>query len=496
MRNDRLVGKLDALRKQGGESKKPSTVQINKRPVRPAKDILDSLTLNSDQQEVFDSIINDVNAEQKLITLKGFAGVGKTYLTSAIVEYLLASTNLTIAMTAPTNKAVKVLDRAGLYVHPNLQYLTVHSLLGLREQITSDGKQIFVKLREQDAKINGVDLIVVDESSMLSDELFLGGKMITGLYDYAQMSGIQILFVGDQNQIPPIGQQDSIPFDTSLQKKYGIKEYTLNTIVRQAEGNPIIKVTKQIREAKSRPITFPLREDDIVDNEGVYFLNADNADHVWNLIGEYFTREEFKKDSNYVKVVAYTNKAVDAFNGRIRRILYGKNVGKITEFEKLIANSPIKSVVDGESIIFTTNDEFEVISIDKATGNYRGAELTYYALKVISDFSTTELTIHVIHEDSEEDLELILNHLVDVAKSKPKGSWEATGAWKDFYAFKEVFADVKYNYAITAHKSQGSTYNIAFVLESDININKKIEERNRIKYTACTRPKNKLYILE
>jgi hypothetical protein len=38
------------------------------------------------------------------------------------------------------------------------------------------------------------------------------------------------------------------------------------------------------------------------------------------------------------------------------------------------------------------------------------------------------------------------------------------------------------------HNSQGSTYQHVFVLEDDISINKKIKERNQIKYVALTRP--------
>ena len=55
---------------------------------------------------------------------------------------------------------------------------------------------------------------------------------------------------------------------------------------------------------------------------------------------------------------------------------------------------------------------------------------------------------------------------------------------------------MNYAYAITAHKSQGSTYNTTFVLEDDIDVNSDIVERNRIKYTAYTRSSKKLYVLK
>jgi len=45
-----------------------------------------------------------------------------------------------------------------------------------------------------------------------------------------------------------------------------------------------------------------------------------------------------------------------------------------------------------------------------------------------------------------------------------------------------------YGYAITGHKSQGSTYSHVFVMENDINDNWVLRERNQIKYVALTRP--------
>jgi exodeoxyribonuclease-5 len=81
------------------------------------------------------------------------------------------------------------------------------------------------------------------------------------------------------------------------------------------------------------------------------------------------------------------------------------------------------------------------------------------------------------------------------ANAFPPG-FEKTRAWQDFYKFKENFADVSYAYAITAHKSQGSTYRYVFAIESDMDANSKIEEMNRIKYTAFTRPSHRLFIVQ
>ena len=72
---------------------------------------------------------------------------------------------------------------------------------------------------------------------------------------------------------------------------------------------------------------------------------------------------------------------------------------------------------------------------------------------------------------------------------------EKVKLWKVFYTLKEINDNLNYSYSITAHRSQGSTYKNVFLIESDIDKNKDIYERNRIKYTAYTRAKENLYIM-
>ena len=81
------------------------------------------------------------------------------------------------------------------------------------------------------------------------------------------------------------------------------------------------------------------------------------------------------------------------------------------------------------------------------------------------------------------------------AKSLPKGSLESKKAWKQFFDIKNSVVDLGYGYAITAHKVQGSTYNSTYVLEGDImSFPGGVEQRNRMMYTAVSRPRKKLVI--
>lgn len=462
----------------------------------------DTTLLTEHQQQSYKELIEFLEDEDATLhLLSGYAGVGKSYLTNMFTEHCLGVKNKRVAVTAPTNKAVKVLRDMGQFKDANLQYSTIHSLLGLKEQIDGYGKQSFVQDRGKhadDPKVGDFDIIIIDEASMVQDDLLIGASKITGLFEYANMFNFKILFVGDECQIPPVGKDRCLPFEEESQETFGIKVSRLTEIVRQAEDNPIIKLTLAVRKALGRDIVLPVMEDEYTEDlSGVFFLDADKKEVMDSLMQAYFTSDNFKQDADFAKVIAYRNKTVDMFNKRIRKMIYGSTAKRIEVGEKLIANKPILRESDNK-VLFTTNDEFEVESFEEVQGDYKGAELWFYDARVKSTTASGDLryeTIRIVHEKSLEDYSLILDHLKELAMNEKKGSWEAASKWKDFYKIQNIFADVNYNYAITSHKSQGSTYVNTFVVDEDINVNRKIKERNRIKYTAYTRPSSRLFVI-
>jgi len=139
-------------------------------------------------------------------------------------------------------------------------------------------------------------------------------------------------------------------------------------------------------------------------------------------------------------------------------------------------------------------ENFE-IKKEKVRVQNEDGTLKYYEARV-SYLNDDEKKVHyyidILHEDSESYFNVLAGKLKKIAIEK-RGKEKS---WIKYYEFIRRFADVSYAYAITAHKSQGSTYNTAFVLEDDIDVNTNIVERNRIKYTAYTRSSKKLYVLK
>ena len=465
------------------------------------KSIVDISTLNGDQKKSFDELkdfIYDRN-DDSIYVLKGWAGTGKTYCVSFLVKYVLdviyPNKNwYKIAVTGPTNKSVRVIKKTTGIKNPRVTFQTIHKLLGLTERITSDGQQEFVNQGDFEPQIKKTKLLIIDEVSMLNDDLF------HEILRYR--SDIKIICMGDPAQIPPVGKPDCIPFMDGLLEMYGIKTLELKTIMRQKGDNPIIDTSVLIRTNLENPYIETGIESNLNDRgEGIEFLNLNSSsirESFNDILSSYFNSEEFKEDPEYSKIIAWRNKTVEKMNQLVRKVIYGdESIGsKILLGEKLIANNPI---IEMGQILFNTNDEFTVDKFEIKTEKVKVADeeggLKYYETGVTflnDEDKKITYFIDILHEDSESYFFVLANKLKKIAIEK-KGKEKS---WIKYYDFIRRFADVSYAYSITAHKSQGSTYTTAFVLEDDIDVNPNVVERNRIKYTAYTRSSKKLYVLK
>ena len=201
--------------------------------------------------------------------------------------------------------------------------------------------------------------------------------------------------------------------------------------------------------------------------------------------------KEVFKDCDYCKVVAWRNSTINAFNAIIRKFLFGADAKPLIVGEKLIADKP---VIEGKEVIINTNEDLTVLKIEDAEMLIELENIKYHNVVVKGDTGTN--TVKIIDKEPKnlKKFNKACENLAALAKTC-SDKFAKIKAWKKFYKTKETFAEVKYNYAITAHKAQGSTYTNAFVIASDICVNPNLEDRRRILYTACSRPKEKLFLL-
>jgi exodeoxyribonuclease V alpha subunit len=168
-------------------------------------------------------------AEHRLSILTGLPGTGKTATMRALVD-LLRAQKRTVRLCAPTGKAARRLSEA-----TGAEATTIHRLL---EWSPGEGF-----LRDADDPLTGVDLLVVDEASMLDV------RLAAALLD-AVGPRTHVLLVGDVDQLAPVGPgrvlDDLIASGTLPATK-------LTEVFRQAARSLIIRAAHAIDRGEPPP---------------------------------------------------------------------------------------------------------------------------------------------------------------------------------------------------------------------------------------------------
>jgi hypothetical protein len=513
------------------EQEKQQLQEDFKNPLTPSEawPMEEKPKLNDGQQYAHDRTVAYVTGEgenlPRIILIRGYAGTGKTFTVNRIIDTLKSWSNkqkdyakkLSIAATAPTHKAVRVM-RKNAELGSSVNYATLHSLLKLKpKNDEKTGKKIFVRSTDPSDGRGDANVIFVDEVSMLGDksndkhneeEIGLWTALLDLLANYPH---IKLILLGDPVQIPPVNEVDSPVF---LQpEKYGIEVLELTQSMRQTGDNPILDYATDIRNTYKNMTLDPRDFRKTVGDAGVDILPIGEGAKIDEILESQFGSPEFKADADYMKVIAWTNATVNSFNNKIRRMLYAVPEGMlslplIVNGEKLIMDDRYV-VPNTNGFALPTNEELEVVSYEvlkKAVPYKLYTPMGYVNKSINPQVYQTKARFRTIKGDWKE-VEMVIAHERAAAEIKdmmekvkkscfaaPFGS-ERSDMWKHFFFLEGIFAKVKYNYAVTAHKSQGSTYTNCMLAMWDIVKNPRLEERNRIIYVGATRAKKMLYII-
>lgn len=429
------------------------------------------MELNQGQKAAVERIVEFFGGQRPAaygLTLIGQGGTGKTTCVMTAVEQLLAR-GKRVLITAPTNKAVKQLVMSaqahGLDMSA-VTFNTVHRALGLAMLPSEDKKHAF---RAGKGCLDAFDVMVLDEGSMLSKYV---------LYDYlipeCATLGIRLLVMGDDMQLPPVKEQVSPVFTE-------FETIRLTRVERQAEGSEILTVNGILRQAMkdSKPFVAP-----VVQGNGIQEILP--AQFV-SAVTEAFTLDT---DLDSQRVLAWTNRRVDFLNSAIRQKLYGRKPDRFYPGERVVTGGPVKR---NDEVILGTDEECTVVQyrITEVMDETDGEEYKVYQVILQPLFTNGgRVVVSVLHEDEEDRVEAKLAKMSRMAR----GSTAESGKiWKQFWAFKDMFANIRYCYCITVHRSQGSTYDRVFVDVKDILGNTVRSERQRLLYVAYSRPRHTLY---
>lgn len=506
----------------------------------------------SQSQEVGEKLIMefllDCNPKNNLFLLKGSAGTGK----STLLSYILSKEvfiKKKIVFSATTNKAVSILQNmsSGKYDGMDVIYLTIHKLLKIKRKIDKDGKELFQtnidKNNSHNKKAKSIfnyDIIVIDESSMISKDMMLSINKIR-----SKIKG-KIIFLGDIAQLPPVNELESSIF------REEIPNYELQEIMRYT-GNLVLLANK------FRKLVFQRSTQIVFKDYKCKYIKTYQKQDSW--VSQYLKdlhRLLDKEEERHTILdrlpifLVYTNRMCDIINGKVRDNLFSQVKDKYVKGEIIIFNNyyyngltetkyytsqkmEVRKVEKREYVLhnFTLKllDELDKIFTKfQITNTMNDIDITEYKEdcitrlgKVIQKLDSWSIAhyaltlnddkmVLVLHEKFNQSFEDIVEEVRLGLQKFKKYNLAKYGKnkdirilidnlmmciWEYYYAnVLDIFADISYGYCITTHKSQGSTFRNVFIdLNNIIKRNSNEEESYRCLYTAITRSSKKVNIL-
>lgn len=415
------------------------------------------MSLNTEQHAAVAAMNQFLVDGESFFLLSGAAGTGKTYCLRQLIEDVRGK----LVFTAPTNKATKVLRDTLTTPEYKPECRTIYSLLGLRMEANGEVKELTAP--EDPLDLTSFVAVIVDEGSMINSQLM---KYI----EQAAESGVKFIFMGDRAQLPPVGERES-PI-------WGLANgTTLTTVMRH--DNQILTLATRIRTSIQHPIPTIKFINDHANGEGVWELDEERfAQRIYNcaIAGRFNSGLD-------AKAIAWRNVTVDKWNQLIRSAIFENAAEQYwLPTDRLILLEPAKI---GKDIVGTTDDEGRVESVAVRRHPVYEQFKCFYVRLTWDDNRTGELWL-----PHPEDRVAWLREKEDRAVQ----ARENRRYWPKFWSFVEAFHQARHGYAITAHRSQGSTYNAAFVNWRDVLLNRDRFEGFRCLYVGCTRPKRELYL--
>jgi len=447
------------------------------------------ITFNDEQYEGVKKIRKWLKNGQTFFTLAGPAGSGKT----TMIKKVLDNYHFSVVASAPTHKAKKVIMST-----TDLPAQTLHSLLGLRPDVDLDNfnpnQPEFGPIAIP--KIRYYNFVIIDEASMINLDLY------NLIVEKTKNTYTKVLFIGDPAQIPPVGEKESVVFNQKSNEFY-----QLTKIERQNDGNPIWTVYDNLRNHLT-DIDGGFKRQSVINEKGEGIIFTTDKKEFRQAILDKYRSDEFKENTDYVKVIAWRNKTVMLSNEIIRTELFGKNSDIVEVGDILMGYRSVRTASATHNIIENSADYRVVGKSEYQTNKYK---IKGWNVKIREDLPRGKYKfkdIFIIDTSDHENLHKYAQ-LHDKYKEQAK-KLQGPGAWTEYYKFRRlnilmktittyedgkfrsrpdiIVKDMDYGMTITAHKAQGSTYTHVFVMENDIDANWLIKERNQLKYTSFTRP--------
>ena len=471
------------------------------------------MTLTTEQQSALTALIDFIGSKTNIFILRGYAGTGKTTLLKSLLEHLKNSHEQRPYMLfAPTGRAAKVLqDKTGMgaTIHKGI-YAKATEHINYAEDANFD---LSVDTVNQDTKLifklvtrlrNSKPIVIVDEASMISAKTnkedrfqFGSDNLMEDLIEFSGLNnGGQIIFIGDDAQLPPVTDSFSAALSKEffISKGFSVRTAKLTHVMRQGPGSIILENAMAIRDniSKARKDRF-----------GVTMKRADKE---FSDITPDVATIKCANEWNNTVIVTYSNAAAAEFNSAVRKIRFPEHAEPVSGDRLLVVRNAYdvhtNDIADGINMF---NGEFcdllEVCEEETKiafVGNKR-VELRFRDVKIRHE-SGIILSIKIISNlldspapnISELESKALFSEFVNRHQHLRRKEYRdqfLAALHRDPY-FNAL--QVKYGYAITCHKAQGSEWHnvvVDFTGRSGLDT-----ESLRWAYTAITRATHHLMI--
>lgn len=463
------------------------------------------ITYNKEQQSAIVNAVSFLKTNTdptQYYVIEGKAGTGKTTIAKEILKEF---EDEQIYVAAVSHKAKGVIKSSFGDDTRGKKFFSIAGLLGMKGINDNDTQttkfQVGLKVPLLD---NPPALLVIDEASMITEDVL---KKIIDI-NSSLSRPFQMLFLGDIGQIQPIRDEQSEFYRTHkdlLNKKSDIfnskHKSKLITRVRQGEANPILPYADYFWENSQKenpelnPTQHIVRNNQITDKGSLLFSNSEGE--VLNSVIKAVKNAVEKGLTNHVKIVTYHVNEKTELNQKIHEALFGKD-SDYSKGDMLILNSPYD--LPDVNATMENSSEIQIKSIQDTDIDEFGVHTLYLETNGTAYTRTgNEQKDCVIQVVSRNDIGLYNQKLQELASYAKRQTNRALKkqAWSDFWEYKGRYADVDFGYAITAHKSQGSTYDIVVVDEKDImgTTATSNQEKSELIYTALTRPRKTAIVI-
>ena len=434
---------------------------------------------NAQQIDALNEMNRFMKSNETSMTLSGYAGTGKTSLMEIIAKKGRKQ-HRPVVFCATTNKAAAVLNER--VSKAGFKAATLNKVFGISVEVDSNSSTYNARNLVnvlKDADITPGTTVVIDEASMINEENY------GILNNIAKRNSLKIIYVGDEAQLAPVGE-DKI----SKVFRNGDGKVIRLTQVERTDDNAILKEATDLRNGNplSGISSFNGK------GEGVAYISPNHQDKINNVVANYV--KGLKHDPNYFRILAFTNKAVSAYNNQVRELLGytspSPNVGEpMTGYANWGYDWKTKSYR------FINSESYKVSKVDKPhtiqTHLSDGTAITMEAIPL-----TLEDSLGNVDTFDFIDIKSNLSNLqaaVQLANEK-KMLWaeakRAVGRDAKAKIYQRInFIDnflfvnnniedsnhnllqaktIDFGYAMTVHKSQGSTF--TNVLMDDVDISR------------------------